>query len=111
MQPIPRPPPQVIPDARLEPRNPPPRVQRVLPPAVPGPLPDLLARPRRLEPELLPLVPWANRVQAPDPEPVNRQGGRIGRPGTGSRATRERRMRREGAMRMGDGAGRDPGEE
>ena len=70
-------------------------------PAIPRPLPDIVldeGQVRGLAPRIA--GPRPNRVRAPEPDPINRQGGRIGRPGTGSLATRERRMRRERAMRM-----------
>ena len=47
--------------------------------------------------------PRLDRVQAPAPDLLNQQGGRIGPPGTGSRSTRERRWRRERAQRLSEG--------
>ena len=77
-------------------------------PVIPRHLPGMVlgeGQNRELAPRIINLRP--NRIRAPMPEPINRQGSRIGRPSTGSLATRERRMRRERAMRMGPGAGRD----
>ena len=68
------------------------------------PLPDLVVGERRAGPPIRVAGPRANRVRAPPPDPVNFQGGRIGRPGTGSRATLERRQRRERSQRMAAGS-------
>ena len=74
----------------------------------PQPLPNIirLGGPRGGPPARI-VAPRLNRVQPPAPDPLNRQGGRIGPPGTGSRATRERRWRRERAQRMESGLEED----
>ena len=92
---IPRGPEARLPIAELPPQ--PLRPPRVHPPQ----LPDLDVGEGEPGPPPRIVGPRPNRVRAPPPDPINRQGGRIGRPGTGSRATRQRHQWRERAQRMG----------